>query len=90
MILVAFVGTPIANHLLGRTAYSLNTNAQGFEPALPWTHAPTAAGNCCTLYVLGTSDTAGHDELLRHDGGRADLVRGGDPGHDLRRRDGSR
>jgi len=64
MILVAFVGTPIANHLLGRTAYSLNTNAQGFEPALPWTHAPTAAGNCCTLYVLGTSDTAGHDELL--------------------------
>jgi len=39
MILVAFVGTPIANHLLGRTAYTLNTNAQGFEPALPWTHA---------------------------------------------------
>src|SRR6476646_8504208 len=64
MILVAFVGTPIANPRLGRTAYSLNTNAQGFEPALPWTHAPTAAGNCCTLYVLGTSDTAGHDELL--------------------------
>ncbi len=64
MILVAFIGTPIANHLLGRTAYSINTNAQGFEPALPWTHAPTAAGNCCTLYVLGTSDTAGHDELL--------------------------
>jgi peptide/nickel transport system permease protein len=64
MLLVAFVGTPIANHLLGRTAYSLNTNAQAFEPALPWTHAPTAAGNCCTLYVLGTSDTAGHDELL--------------------------
>ena len=64
MGLVAFVGTPIANHLLGRTAYSINTNAQGFEPALPWTHAPTAAGHCCTLYVLGTSDTAGHDELL--------------------------
>jgi ABC-type dipeptide/oligopeptide/nickel transport systems, permease components len=64
MILVAFVGTPIANHLLGRTAYSLNTNAQGFEPALPWSHTPTAAGTCCTLYVLGTSDTAGHDELL--------------------------
>ena len=64
MILIAFVGTPIANHLLGRTAYSLNTNAQGFEPALPWSHTPTAAGTCCTLYVLGTSDTAGHDELL--------------------------
>src|SRR3954454_25320834 len=64
MILVAFVGTPIANHLLGRTAYTLNTNAQGFEPALSWTHAPTAAGTCCTLYVLGTSDTTTYRELL--------------------------
>jgi peptide/nickel transport system permease protein len=64
MLLVAFIGLPIAEHLLGRTFYTLNTNAQGFEPAPPWTWAPTATGHGTTLYVLGTTDTAGHDELL--------------------------
>jgi peptide/nickel transport system permease protein len=69
MILVAFVGLPVADHLLGRTQYSLNTNAQGFEPAGPWTTAPTASGHGTTLYILGTSDTAGHDEFLGMLGG---------------------
>jgi peptide/nickel transport system permease protein len=69
MILVAFVGLPIAQHLLGRTQYSLNVNAQGFEPAGPWTTAPTASGQGTTLYILGTSDTAGHDAFLGMLGG---------------------
>jgi peptide/nickel transport system permease protein len=64
MLLTAFVGLPIAEHLLGRTPFSINTNAQGFTPLAPFSHAPTASGQSTTFYLLGTSDTAGHDEFL--------------------------
>jgi peptide/nickel transport system permease protein len=69
LILTAFVGLPVAEHLLGRTQYSINVNAQGFEPLAPFSRAPTVGGQGTTLYILGTSDTAGHDEFLGMLGG---------------------
>jgi peptide/nickel transport system permease protein len=64
MMLAAFVGLPIAEHLLGRTEFTINTNAQSYTPLGPWSHAPTPSGLSTTFYPLGTADTAGHDELL--------------------------
>jgi len=64
LLIVAFIGLPIAQHLLGRNVYSLNVNAQGYVPLGPWSTAPTPSGLGHTFYPLGTVDTAGHDELL--------------------------
>ncbi len=69
LVLVAFIGLPIAEHLLGRSQYDINVNAQGYEPLGPFSSAPTASGTGTTFYVLGTSDTAGHDEFLGMLGG---------------------
>jgi peptide/nickel transport system permease protein len=66
MILVAFLGLPIAEHLLGRTPYTINTNAvKDFGPLPAWSHAKSPSGNSTWFYVLGTTDTAGHDEFLQ-------------------------
>jgi len=64
LILVAFIGLPIAEHLLGRSQYDINVNAQGYQPLGPFSSAPNATNTGTTFYVLGTSDTAGHDEFL--------------------------
>jgi ABC-type dipeptide/oligopeptide/nickel transport system permease subunit len=69
LILVAFIGLPIAEHLLGRSQYDINTNAQGYVPLGPFSTAPTPSGQSTTVYILGTSDTAGHDEFLGMLGG---------------------
>ncbi|HET7428385.1 MAG TPA: ABC transporter permease [Gaiellales bacterium] len=69
LILVAFIGLPIAEHLLGRSQYDINVNAQGYQPLGPFSSAPNATGTGTTFYVLGTSDTAGHDEFLGMLGG---------------------
>ncbi len=65
-VIAAFAGLPIGEHFLGRGPDTLNTNAvQNFQPLGPWATAPTASGHAHTFYLLGTSDTAGHDEFLR-------------------------
>ena len=66
MILVAFIGLPIAEHILNRTPYTINVNAvKNFGPLPVWSHAPSPSGHGTWFYVLGTSDTAGHDEFLQ-------------------------
>jgi peptide/nickel transport system permease protein len=66
MVLVAFVGLPIAEHISGRTPYTINVNAvKDFGPLPPFSHAPSPSGHGSWYYPLGTSDTAGHDELLQ-------------------------
>jgi|SRR5947209_1966712 len=69
LILVAFIGLPIAEHILGRSQYDINVNAQGYQPLAPFSSAPNATNTGTTFYVLGTSDTAGHDEFLGMLGG---------------------
>jgi peptide/nickel transport system permease protein len=65
MFLAAFVGLPIAEHVFGRTPQSINVNAvKDYNPLPPFSHAPTPSGQSTTYYLLGTSDTAGHDEFL--------------------------
>src|SRR6478609_143498 len=65
IVLVAFIGAPIATHLLGHGPNDINPNAIiNYQPAGPWSHVQDANGNQ-TLYVLGASDLVGRDEFLR-------------------------
>jgi peptide/nickel transport system permease protein len=65
IVLVAFIGAPIAVHLLGHGPNDINTNAViNYAPAPPWTHVKDANGNE-QLYILGASDAIGRDEFLR-------------------------
>ncbi len=65
IVLVAFIGAPIAVHLLGHGPNTINTNAViNYSPAPPWTHVKNANGNE-SLYILGASDAIGRDEFLR-------------------------
>ena len=66
MILFAFIGLPIAEHILNRTPYTINVNAvKNFGPLPVWSSAPSPSNHSTWFYVLGTSDTAGHDEFLQ-------------------------
>jgi peptide/nickel transport system permease protein len=65
IVLVAFIGAPIATHVLGHGPNDINPNAIiNYQPAGPWSHVQDANGNQ-TLYVLGASDLVGRDEFLR-------------------------
>jgi peptide/nickel transport system permease protein len=65
IVLVAFIGAPIAVHVLGHGPNDINPNAiVNYQPAGPWSHVQDANGNS-TLYVLGASDLVGRDEFLR-------------------------
>jgi peptide/nickel transport system permease protein len=65
IVLVAFIGAPIAVHVLGHGPNDINENAIiNYQPAGPWSHVQDANGNS-TLYVLGASDLVGRDEFLR-------------------------
>jgi peptide/nickel transport system permease protein len=65
IVLVAFIGAPIAVHVLGHGPNDINENAIiNYQPAGPWTHVNDANGKP-TLYVLGASDLVGRDEFLR-------------------------
>jgi peptide/nickel transport system permease protein len=65
IVLAAFIGAPVAVHLLGHGPNDINTNAViNFAPAPPWSHVKDASGNQ-QLYVLGASDAIGRDEFLR-------------------------
>jgi peptide/nickel transport system permease protein len=66
IVLVAFIGAPVASHLLGHGPNDINLNAVvNFQPVGPFTSVPSASGGGHTLYVLGASDLIGRDEFLR-------------------------
>jgi peptide/nickel transport system permease protein len=72
LTLVAFIGGPVAAHLLGHgpdDQYG-TTGVKNFLPVGPWTHVatgfPDAHGHVSsTLFILGSDGTLGRDELLR-------------------------
>ena len=65
ILVVAYAGTPIAEHLLGRGPNTINLNANAYAPEGPWTYITTPSGHGKTLYLLGTADPTGRDEFLR-------------------------
>ena len=65
MLLVAFVGAPIAERIVGHGPNDLITHGvQNYQPVGPWTHVQDNNGKETTL-VLGASDLVGRDEFLR-------------------------
>ena len=65
MIQVAFIGAPVASHLLGHGPNeTVPGGVQNFEPVGPWSHVSDGQGGT-TLMVLGASDLVGRDEFLR-------------------------
>jgi peptide/nickel transport system permease protein len=65
IVLVAFIGAPIAVHMLGHGPNDINGNAViNFAPAGPFSTVKDANGHS-TTYVLGASDLVGRDEFLR-------------------------
>ena len=65
IVLTAFIGAPVAAHILGHGPNDINSNAViNFAPAGPFTHVKDQNGNP-TYYVLGASDAVGRDEFLR-------------------------
>jgi peptide/nickel transport system permease protein len=65
IVLVAFVGAPIASHLLGHGPNDIDPNAViNYSPAGPFQSVKDANGHS-TYYLLGASDLVGRDEFLR-------------------------
>jgi peptide/nickel transport system permease protein len=67
MFFVAFLGAPIAAHLLGHgpnAQFFDAVGAESFLPVGPWTHVKTPDGGQ-TLLVLGADSTIGRDLFLR-------------------------
>jgi peptide/nickel transport system permease protein len=75
LLFAAFAGGPLAAHLLGHGPndqfFAGGVDQKTLLPVGPWTHVSTApyAGATghfsSTLFILGASDTTGHDEFLR-------------------------
>jgi peptide/nickel transport system permease protein len=67
MFLVAFVGAPIASHILGHgpnDQFFDAVDADTFLPVGPMTHVKTPDGGT-TLFILGADSTIGRDLFLR-------------------------
>jgi peptide/nickel transport system permease protein len=65
IVLVAFIGAPIAVHILGHGPNDIDPNAViNYGPAGPFSHVQDANGHE-TFYLLGASDLVGRDEFLR-------------------------
>jgi peptide/nickel transport system permease protein len=69
LILVAFVGAPIAKHLVGHGPNDLFLTPPAVDlgglPANPWTHAENSLTGKKDLLVLGAANRLGQDEFLR-------------------------
>src|SRR5436190_1503232 len=74
LILAAFVGAPVAKHVLGHGPNQIfigteAVSATTLQPAGPWTTVhytdPITAKPKTTLFVLGAANTLGQDEFLR-------------------------
>jgi peptide/nickel transport system permease protein len=65
IVLMAFVGAPVAARVLGHGPNDINSNAViNYAPASPFMSVKDANGKS-TYYVLGASDAVGRDEFLR-------------------------
>jgi peptide/nickel transport system permease protein len=65
IFLSAFVGAPLARHLLGHGPNdAIAGGVENYQPVGPFTHVPAGNGHT-TLMVLGASDLVGRDEFLR-------------------------
>jgi ABC-type dipeptide/oligopeptide/nickel transport system permease subunit len=65
MILTAFIGAPIAAHVLGHGPNeTVAGGVQNYEPVGPWSRVSDGQGGT-TMLVLGASDLVGRDEFLR-------------------------
>jgi peptide/nickel transport system permease protein len=67
LLLAAFLGAPIASHLLGHGPNDVNpVNAViDGKPVGPWSHVKDLYGTGTQLYILGADGTTGRDEFLR-------------------------
>ena len=65
MLLIAFIGAPLAESWAGHGPNDLITHAVvNYQPVGPWNHVKDNTGHD-TLLVLGASDLVGRDEFLR-------------------------
>ena len=70
LILVAFVGAPIAKHFVGHGPDDIFTGTAAVDsvsllPANPWTHIDNYYTNKQNVLVLGAANRLGQDEFLR-------------------------
>src|SRR6478736_4663035 len=70
LILVAFVGAPIAKHFVGHGPDDIFTGTAAVDsvsllPANPWTHIDNYYTNKQDVLVLGAANRLGQDEFLR-------------------------
>jgi peptide/nickel transport system permease protein len=67
LLLAAFLGAPIASHLLGHGPNDVNPiNAViDGKPVGPWSHVKDLYGTHTQLYILGADGLTGRDEFLR-------------------------
>jgi ABC-type dipeptide/oligopeptide/nickel transport system permease subunit len=67
LVLAAFLGAPIASHLLGHGPNDVNpVNAVvNGTPVGPWSHVKDVYGTHSQLYILGADGLTGRDEFLR-------------------------
>jgi peptide/nickel transport system permease protein len=70
LILVAFVGAPIAKHFIGHGPDEIFTGTAAVEipsllPADPWTHVESVETGKTDILVLGGANRLGQDEFLR-------------------------
>ncbi len=68
LVLMAFIGAPLAKHWLGHGPNDLFFSAVGTDtllPVGPMTHVADPTTGKQTLFILGASDTLGRDEFLR-------------------------
>jgi peptide/nickel transport system permease protein len=67
LLLAAFIGAPLASHLVGHGPNDVNPiNAVvNGQPIGPWTHVKSLYGTSSQLYVLGADGLTGRDEFLR-------------------------
>ena len=70
LILVAFVGAPIAKHYVGHGPDDIFTGTAAVDsvsllPANPWTHIDNYYTNKTDILVLGGANRLGQDEFLR-------------------------
>jgi len=70
LILIAFVGAPIAKHFIGHGPDEIFTGSAAVElpsllPANPWTHVENVETGKTDIFVLGAANRLGQDEFLR-------------------------
>jgi ABC-type dipeptide/oligopeptide/nickel transport system permease subunit len=67
LLLAAFLGAPIASHLLGHGPNDVNPINAVIDgrPVGPWSHVKELYGTHTQLYILGADGLTGRDEFLR-------------------------